>query len=84
MKRFRGGFVLKAHRLVYHSTLGWRVMTTKKKSPSFRNRFRAKMKYLKAFEHQFSEPEYRGTSLIRNILLLGPYSTTMLRALWWS
>jgi len=23
---FRGGLVIKAHRLVYHSTLGWRVI----------------------------------------------------------
>jgi hypothetical protein len=28
-KRFRGGFVLKAHRLVYHSTLGSRVIMKK-------------------------------------------------------
>ena len=27
---------------------------------------------------------YRGTSLIRNNALLGPYSRTMPRALWWS
>ena len=26
MKRFRGGLVFKAHRLVHHSTLGWRVI----------------------------------------------------------
>ena len=30
MKRFRGGLVVKAHRLVYHSTLGWRVIKKKK------------------------------------------------------
>ena len=30
-KRFRGGLVFKAHRLVYHSTLGLRVITKKKK-----------------------------------------------------
>jgi len=29
--RFRGGLVFKAHRLVYHSTLGLRVITKKKK-----------------------------------------------------
>ena len=28
--RFRGGLVFEAHRLVYHSTLGWRVMKKKK------------------------------------------------------
>ena len=27
--RFRGGLVFKAHRLVYHSTLGWRVVKRK-------------------------------------------------------
>jgi len=31
VKRFQGGLVLKAHRLVYHSTLGLRVMKKKKK-----------------------------------------------------
>ena len=29
MKRFRGGLVFKAHKLVYHSTLGWRVIKKK-------------------------------------------------------
>jgi len=33
---------------------------------------------------QPSHEGYRGTSLIRNCLLLGPYSGTMLRALRWS
>ena len=28
-----GGLVYKAHRLVYHSTLGWRVIKQKKKRP---------------------------------------------------
>jgi len=28
--------------------------------------------------------DYRGTSLIRNTRLLGPYSRTIPRALWWS
>jgi len=31
VKRFRGGLVFKAHRLVYHPTLGWRVIKKKKK-----------------------------------------------------
>ena len=31
MKRFRGGLVFKASRLVYHSTLGLRVIKKKKK-----------------------------------------------------
>jgi len=31
VKRFRGGLVFKAHRLVYHSTLGLRVIIKKKK-----------------------------------------------------
>ena len=30
MNRFRGGLVCKAHRLVYHSTLGSRVIKKKK------------------------------------------------------
>ena len=31
MQRFRGGLVFKAHRRVYHSTLGLRVIKKKKK-----------------------------------------------------
>jgi len=31
VKRFRGGLVFKAHRLVYHSTLGLRVIKKRKK-----------------------------------------------------
>jgi len=31
LKRFRGGLVFKAHRLVYHSTLGLRVIKKKEK-----------------------------------------------------
>ena len=31
MKRFRGGLVFKAHRLLYHSALGLRVIKKKKK-----------------------------------------------------
>ena len=31
MQRFRGGLVYRAHRLVYHSTLGLRVITKKKR-----------------------------------------------------
>jgi len=33
VQRFRGGLVVKAHRLVYHSTLGVRVIKKKKKTP---------------------------------------------------
>ena len=32
VKRFRGGLVFKAHRLAYHSTLGWRVIKKKKRA----------------------------------------------------
>ena len=31
VKRFRGGLGLEVHRLVYHSTLGWRVIKKKKR-----------------------------------------------------
>ena len=34
VKRFRGGLVFKAHRLVYHPTLGLRVIKKKKRSTS--------------------------------------------------
>jgi len=30
LQRFRGGLVVKAHRLVYHSTLGWILIKKKK------------------------------------------------------
>ena len=33
MKRFRGGLVFKAHRWLYHSTLGSRVIKKKKAPP---------------------------------------------------
>ena len=40
VKRFRGRLVFKAHRLLYHSTLGWRVMKNKKKEAYlFRRKF---------------------------------------------
>ena len=31
--RFRGGLVFKAHRLLHHSTLGFRVLKKKEKNP---------------------------------------------------
>jgi len=36
VKRFRGGLVFEAQRLVYHSTLGWRVIKKKKKKTAAR------------------------------------------------
>ena len=54
MKRFREGLVCKAHRLVYHSTLGSRVIKKKKQ----------KKKYL---PQGLGVADYRGVSLIRNI-----------------
>ena len=38
MKRFRGGLVFKAHRLLYHSTIGLRVIKMKKNAPKFEPR----------------------------------------------
>ena len=34
VKRFRGGLTFQAHRLVYESTLGWRVIKRKRERPS--------------------------------------------------
>jgi len=34
VKRFRGGLVFKAHRLVYHSTLGMRVIKQRREDQS--------------------------------------------------
>jgi len=42
VKRFRGGLVFKAHRLLYHSTLGSRVIKKKKKFvPAAHDRYRS-------------------------------------------
>ena len=38
VQRFRGGLVFKAHTLLYHSTLGLRVIKKKKKTPSLNER----------------------------------------------
>ena len=38
VNRFRGGLVFKAHRLLYHSTLGLRVIKKKKKNERFRSK----------------------------------------------
>jgi len=40
VQRFRGGLVFKAHRLVYHSTLGLRVIKKKKKGTWMRQALR--------------------------------------------
>ena len=37
-ERFRGGRVFKAHRLLYHSTLGWGVIKKKKKGGRYQER----------------------------------------------
>ena len=77
VKRFRRGLVFKAHRLLYHSTLGWRVIKKKKtratRPSDVRRGLLARMGGV-----------YRGTSLIRNSPPLGPCSRPMPRALWWS
>ena len=77
MKRFRGGLVFKAHRLVYHSTLGLRVIKKKNILPTF-------SPALAEMVLSMGRGMYMGTSLIRNRAALGPYSRTILRALWWS
>ena len=48
MKRFRGGLVFKARRLVYHSTLGWRVMKKKTRYAAVTRRGND-LKYVKDF-----------------------------------
>jgi len=81
VKRFRGGLVFKAHRLAYHSTLGWRVIKKKKSNSSgWRQDKRllegammhsVLMRNLDAFKAVTNisvshQTHYRGTSLIRN------------------
>ena len=36
VKRFRGGLVFEAHRLLYHSTLGWRAIKRERERESAR------------------------------------------------
>ena len=69
------GWGFKAHRLVYHSTLGWRVIKKKKKvwgQPLDRP----------VDEEHVDHLVYRGTSLIRTPPPVGPYSSPMPRDLW--
>ena len=72
VKRSRGGLVFKAHRLLHHPTLGSSVIKKEKKMGPTRTCIR---------KRKLTHPDvvlkvYRGTSLIRNSLLLGPYSRT--------
>ena len=76
-----GGLVFKAHRLVYHSTLGWRVITKQKKKGGM-GAGNASGMGVNAFSETPALGRYRGTPLIRNSAPLGPYSRTMPRALW--
>ena len=68
VQRFRGGLVFRAHRLLYHSTLG-----------SCREENESSLQ-----SAEWGGTLYRGTSLIRNTPLLEPYRRTIPRALWWS
>ena len=56
MKRFRGGPEFKAHTLLYHSTLGLRVLIKKKKKHRQRE---------EEEKEEATEARYRGTSPIR-------------------
>jgi len=54
VQRFRGGLVVKAHRLLYHSTLGLRVMKQRKGMPNVESvniqfRCRAERKHFSSF-----------------------------------
>jgi len=51
VKRFRGGLVFKAHRLLYHSTLGSRVIQKKKKGLGLRIHVAVKATVDVQFEH---------------------------------
>ena len=94
VKRFRGGLVFKAHRLVDHSTLGLRAIKKKKKihSPgqglhtgTITNRCSLMPVIdsgLVGSTVLYRDDHYRGSSLIRNRHPVGPYSRTMPRLLW--
>ena len=81
MKRFRGGLVFKAHRLLHHSTLGLRVIKKKKTCVTFQDDLPLvdqRFKGFRAFpgkECLDQVSSCRGTSLIRNRLPLGPWSS---------
>jgi len=79
VKRFRGGLVFEAHRLLYHSTLGLRVIT-KKDSPAAKRG--GPHGGLPPTRHHPTRGLYKGTSLTRKHPPLGPYSRPMPRALW--
>jgi len=55
-----GGLVFKAHRLVYHSTLGLRVIKKKKKEPAKTSIFQKQPKQLHTIIHQDSEVHLQG------------------------
>ena len=58
MKWFRGGLVFKAHGLMFHSILGWRVINKKKK------------KYLDGVEEGLGEGKERRLQRCRELRLL--------------
>ena len=79
VKRFRGGLVFKARRLLYHSTLGWRVIKKEKFGVAW-ERGRAGMVPSADPASRgvlpcsgFGFRVYRGTSLIRNSAPLGAH-----------
>ena len=72
MEGFRGGLVFKAHRLLYHSTLGVRVIEKKKDLETMSDLINPT---------PVSVWRYRGISIMKNSAPIGPYSRTMLRAL---
>jgi hypothetical protein len=82
VKRFRGGPASESHTLLYYSTLGSRVI--KKKNKAGVGRFGevfGGVSVVVACLGIGAQPYrgYRGTSLIRNSPLLGPYSRTIPR-----
>ena len=81
VQRFRGGLVFKAHRLVYHSTLGWRVIKKKKMRACPRGRLRGKGQGSVFRIQGLGLRVYMGTSLKRKRTPLGPYGRPIPRAL---
>ena len=74
VKRFRGGLVFKAHRLLYHPTLGSRVIKKKKKYLEILEEEKEHVIAVPArtMPQRIRTPNpYRGTSLIRNSAPLG-------------
>ena len=71
VKRFRGGLVCKAHRLVYPSTLGWRVIKKKKEGVEEGQRDHDEHEALGVPPKRIGEDARQHRVPVRHVLVLG-------------